>query len=314
MTSFILSSAITTFISTILSIWSVVCMWIIFKKAWRKWWESLIPVWNVYVLFKIAGKKWWFWILLLLPIVWIIVSLISWLTLRSSDINEYSSIYTIRNMCNRILWLLALILPLMAWITLPYWLTKKFGKSNWFYIGMLFLTPIFFWILAFNNDIKYEWVEFNENYNLKKWLLITLGISLFIWCCDAGVKYYQYKDYYDYFNNFEYDYNDSYNIDYEYNNTEIENYWSKLEQINCYTKDWILNNNPERDEYWEIINCYNEKWEEEWKWVSYSVDWVKNAEMNFKNGKYNWKVILFNTDWTVAVEGNYIDDEYIGNN
>jgi hypothetical protein len=110
---------------------------------------------------------------------------------------------------------------------------------------MLFLTPIFFWILAFNNDIKYEWVEFNEKYNLKKWLLITLGISLFIWCCDAVVKYYQYKDYYDYFNNFEYDYNDSYNIDYEYNNAEIENYWNKLEQINYYTEDWILNHNPE---------------------------------------------------------------------
>jgi len=122
----------------------------------------------------------------------------------------------------------------MAWITLPYWLTKKFGKSNWFYLGMLFLTPIFFWILAFS-DAKYEWVEFNEKYNLKKWILIILGISLVIWCCDAGIKYYQYKDFYDYFDNYEYDYeyNDEYDneyddeydneYDYEYND-EINNF------------------------------------------------------------------------------------------
>jgi len=58
MTSFILSSAIITFFSSVLSFWSIICMWIIFRKAWRKWWESIIPVWNVYVLFKIAERKW----------------------------------------------------------------------------------------------------------------------------------------------------------------------------------------------------------------------------------------------------------------
>jgi hypothetical protein len=319
MASFLLWEGFVTFLSTALSIWSVVCMWIIFQKAWRKWWESLIPVWNVYVLFKIAGKKWWFWVLLSLPILWIIVSAIFWLTIKSWwDINEYSTIYSIKSMVNWILGLLAYILPVMAWITLPYWLTKKFGQSNWFYIGMLFLTPIFFWILAFS-DTKYEWVEFNEKYSLKKWLLITLWVSLLIGCCDAWIKYYQYKDLYDYYNNFELNNNENDNIDFEYNNdyendnNEIWDFWNKLEQIKCYNQDWKINDNPKRDEYWEIINCYNEKWEEEWKWVSYTVNWIKNAESNYKNWKLNWKVTIFNTDGTVAVEGNYVDDEYVGN-
>ena len=57
---------------------SIVCLWMIFSKAWRHWWEALIPIWNVYVYFKIAGRKNWFWALFITPILWIIVSIAFW--------------------------------------------------------------------------------------------------------------------------------------------------------------------------------------------------------------------------------------------
>ena len=58
---------------------TIVCFWMIFDKAWRHWWEALIPIWDIYVYFKIAGIKNWFWALFITPILWIIVSLIFWL-------------------------------------------------------------------------------------------------------------------------------------------------------------------------------------------------------------------------------------------
>ena len=57
---------------------TIVCFWMIFDKAWRHWWEALIPIWNIYVYFKIAGRKNWFWALFIAPILWIIVSILFW--------------------------------------------------------------------------------------------------------------------------------------------------------------------------------------------------------------------------------------------
>ncbi len=57
---------------------TIVCFWMIFDKAWRHWWEALIPIWNIYVYFKIAGRKNWFWAFFITPILWIIVSILFW--------------------------------------------------------------------------------------------------------------------------------------------------------------------------------------------------------------------------------------------
>jgi len=32
----------------------IIAKWIMFKKAWEKWWWAIIPVYNEYLLFKIA--------------------------------------------------------------------------------------------------------------------------------------------------------------------------------------------------------------------------------------------------------------------
>lgn len=195
MTSFILYSFISTFISTFISsalvIWSIVSIWIIFKKAGRKWWEAIIPVWNVYVLFKIIWKTNRFWITLLwLPLIWIIwlvISLVFYLLWQQWG--EW--ILTIMNLVNRVLGLASfifMIITIILIIIALYRLSKKFGKSGWFTVWLIFLTYIFIWILAFD-DAKFEGVEFNEKYSWKKWLLITLLISLIIGCCDVWITY-----------------------------------------------------------------------------------------------------------------------------
>lgn len=126
-----------------LFVWAVVCMWIIFKKAGRKWRESLIPIRNARVLFKIAGKTPRFWAFVVLPVLSFVLS-IAQAFLPS----------TISAILGRILWLWAIVC-LIATITVRFWLAKNFWKSGWFGLGLLLLSPIFLWILAFD-DSKYS--------------------------------------------------------------------------------------------------------------------------------------------------------------
>ena len=135
-----------------LSIRSIVCLWKIFKKAGRKWRESLIPIRNIWVLFKISGHKKWFRWLLIVPLAWIAVSIIFRLLWAAW---AWRSLITIKSLINRILGICATFLPLIAVILLCLWLSKKFGKHRAFCLWLLFLSPIFYGILAFD-DSKYS--------------------------------------------------------------------------------------------------------------------------------------------------------------
>lgn len=191
---------------------------------------------------------------------------------------------------------------------------------------MLFLTPIFFWILAFS-DAKYEWVEFNEKYSWKKWLLITLGISLVIGCCNAWIKYYQYKDFYNYFKNLEYESDDkniwvSDKINKEQkiiednlNNLDVNNNYLDVIWDNtiCFYENWKININPEIDEDWNNINCYNKNWKKEWLRISFYGNWKKKTKSNYKNGKLNWEFVEYTYNWYIKLIRDYKDDKIINN-
>lgn len=126
-----------------LTVWMIVCMWKVFKKAGRKWRESLIPIRNVWVLFKIAGKTPRFRVLVAVPVLSLLFSLLQWVL--PSFIGSAIA---------RILWL-AWIVCLIATITIWFWLSKKFNKARWFAVWLLLLSPIFLWVLAFD-DSKYS--------------------------------------------------------------------------------------------------------------------------------------------------------------
>ena len=227
---------ISSMISLLLLIWMIICFRRIFNKAWRHWWEAIIPIWNVYVYFKIAGRKNWFWALFITPILWFAVSIMFWLiptihfasansewfeTTEETDYNQewfwlsawntnwiwlgwantnqdwfwlsawntdwiwlgwawneewgkglrgawsynsqHNSIYVLKSILNWILWLLALILPLIANILVSFWLAKKFGKWVWFGFWLLLLNPIFIWILAFDGSTYNNDATLNTN-------------------------------------------------------------------------------------------------------------------------------------------------------
>ncbi|MGN6645645.1 MAG: DUF5684 domain-containing protein [Cytophaga sp.] len=96
-------------------IFMIVCNWIIFEKAGRKGWESIVPYYNIYVLFQFIGRSLWNILWIFLPIVGIIVFLIK----------------------------------------MNVSLAKSFGKGTGFALGLIFLSPIFHAILAFDKSIVY---------------------------------------------------------------------------------------------------------------------------------------------------------------
>ncbi len=68
--------------NSILLIWlsiavvGLVTFWVLFNKAGRPGWESLIPIYNTVVMLKIAGKPVWWFFLLLIPIVNLVISVL----------------------------------------------------------------------------------------------------------------------------------------------------------------------------------------------------------------------------------------------
>lgn len=96
----------------------IIAMWKLFNKAGEKGWKSIIPIYNLVTLFKISGLSPWL-----------------------------------------ILAFLAMIIPFVGFIVcialnavLAYKLAKSFGKDGGWAVGLYFLAPIFYMILAFGKS------------------------------------------------------------------------------------------------------------------------------------------------------------------
>ena len=72
-----------------------------------------------------------------------------------------------------------------------------------------------------------------------------------------------------------------------------ENWWFYLTESECYDDNWKLNDNPELDDAWNIINCYNSRGNLEWKQIIHYYDWPIWLEQNFKNWKHDWVFIEY---------------------
>ncbi|HBX87385.1 MAG TPA: hypothetical protein DEG09_02065 [Marinilabiliaceae bacterium] len=100
----------TGFVWSALTIFMLVTMWLIYEKAGKAGWKSIIPIYNVLVFLQIIGKPWWWIILAFIPIVGVIFYI----------------------------WAMNL-------------LSKRFGKSELFTVGIIFLPYVFLPILAFGS-------------------------------------------------------------------------------------------------------------------------------------------------------------------
>lgn len=105
-------------VSSALLVYTIIIRWVIFRKAGKHGWATIIPIYNKVTYLKVAGISPWWILILLIPILgWIIYG----------------------------------IVEVVSRFTLAY----SFKRGILFGLGLLFLAIIFESILAFNKNIKY---------------------------------------------------------------------------------------------------------------------------------------------------------------
>jgi len=139
-------------VSLVAYIITAIALWKIFKKAGEKGWKSIIPIYNSYILYKISWDVKYFWIQIGLVILIYALSIFSYVVP---------------------ILVFAVLLLIFAYITYlsirqEYLLARSFGKGIGFTFGLIFLSTIFYLILAFSSSAKYLGNGHEVNENRKK--------------------------------------------------------------------------------------------------------------------------------------------------
>lgn len=128
----------------------IIANWKIFKKAGEPGWKALIPIYNIYIGFKIVGMKSWFWVMLAISIISSIIMSVNQVNIYAENV-DFSVMPTAALIPLIVIGIFELIIGVMY----CYRLSKAFRHGIGFTLGLIFLSIIFWFILAFG-DSKYD--------------------------------------------------------------------------------------------------------------------------------------------------------------
>lgn len=98
----------------VILVFYLICAIKIFQKAGRKWWEAIIPIYNIFIMLKIVGRPAWWILLFFIPLVNIVVSVI--LAIDLAKAFEKDEVFGIL-----LLWLLSFVgYPILAFGSAKY--------------------------------------------------------------------------------------------------------------------------------------------------------------------------------------------------
>ena len=156
------------FIISIRIIIVTICKWVLLKRADEKGWKALIPFYGTYTFLDIIGlNKYWI-IVTILPVVFSFTG---------------------------VLLLIFLILNIYFKIIFSISLSKSYGKSEFFGVGLFFLPIIFYPILVFSKS-KYmskkpfgDFIEYilNNNKNSEDDKIVEDSYNV-KQCSNCGIK------------------------------------------------------------------------------------------------------------------------------
>lgn len=143
-------------LSLALTVFTIVCMWMIFEKLDIEGWKCLIPFYNSYVLFKRLYTVTAF----IIGIVAAAVLFFSTIALATSAVAGIAGLFDVFGVFEKIT-VAGILIPvilitastialLVLTVILYVKLSETFGKSGAFAVGLIFLSPIFLGILAFD--------------------------------------------------------------------------------------------------------------------------------------------------------------------
>lgn len=64
------------FVVLAIAVLLIVCQWIIYTKAGKPGWASIIPIYNIVVLLEIVKKPIWWLVLLMIPLVNVVIAIL----------------------------------------------------------------------------------------------------------------------------------------------------------------------------------------------------------------------------------------------
>lgn len=120
----------------------VIAYWKIFTKAGRPGWHSIIPFLNKWDQVDLSWNRKMAWAVTCLSVVGCIISIVI-----SNQQNQGLQISSTLNMLSYIIVIAAVVLGVVC----EYKLAKAFGKGVGFFLGLVFLNPIFMLILGFGS-------------------------------------------------------------------------------------------------------------------------------------------------------------------
>lgn len=118
----------------------IVSLWKIYEKAGQAGWKCLIPVYNEIVMLRFTGRPVW-WIFMILPF-YIFLGFSYYLLFSGNFEHILFKVISI-------LFFISSILILIYGIRMYHGLSKVFGQSAGFTVGLVLLPFIFFPVLAF---------------------------------------------------------------------------------------------------------------------------------------------------------------------
>ena len=137
------------FIVYVLTCLSIISKWEVYRKAWKKGWAFLIPIYNTIVYADIAETNKWLWLIpwLSAPVIWLLTyfnlwGMITWIA-------------------SAVLWVLTIVLKIV-W---DYRVAKRYGWSTWASVLYVLFRPI---AILFLGLWKYEYQPKKATYDLKK--------------------------------------------------------------------------------------------------------------------------------------------------
>jgi hypothetical protein len=152
-----------------LALWVLmtVALWKIYGKAGEHGWASLIPYYRNYILYKVSGKKNLFWGYLVFSIlcvisciafVWVFIALIFMALDRTHTFYSEDALaaYGMIMLISLLVLLVCAIAMFVFRILQCIGLTKTFGISGGYAVGLIFLPHIFYCILAFSSSMVYR--------------------------------------------------------------------------------------------------------------------------------------------------------------
>lgn len=116
----------------------IIANWKIFTKAGKAGWLSIIPIVNTWNLFDLSWSR---------VMAWVMVALSCGVTLFRSP-SDGERVSTLVVVLGTILGLALIIISIIQ----LYKLAKAYGKGFGFFLGLLFLNPIFMLILGFDSS------------------------------------------------------------------------------------------------------------------------------------------------------------------